>query len=356
MINLWPVPDVPDANAGTDKTTCVHFPVFSSNEVHSNYVDCVCFHGDMILSKAAASGQIESKSNHILLWKIDGFSSADPIPDDPPMAKPGLYTRSAFGGRFQRLLTFDMPNSATMYMRFSLFAGPHHHPMLAMGSEKSKVSFWDLQALEDGRRPTSSSHDPTHKLLQSRGGLHQRRGSARRTASFDGKEEDFDASFETAAEDNELSDESDGTNETGTTPSAAGPPTRGGRGGSLRGRGGRGGGRRSTQKTHESRYDVSDPFRSLAPHHTITVPKYNFTIRQMAWSNCGGWCVAGGQLGIICVFRRWAGSDRRPPPAPVYQTVERGEDGGGDVHDVDAAEFMGNGVHENVTAGAEDGY
>lgn len=60
------------------------------------------------------------------------------------------YTRSAFGGRFQRLLTFDMVNAEPFYMRFGLYDRPHHRPMLVMGNIKARFSFWDLQKLEEG--------------------------------------------------------------------------------------------------------------------------------------------------------------------------------------------------------------
>lgn len=66
------------------------------------------------------------------------------------MPGPGVFTRSAFGGRFQRLLTFEMPYTSIFYMRFSLFDRPGFHPMLVMGNQKSRFSFWDLQRLEEG--------------------------------------------------------------------------------------------------------------------------------------------------------------------------------------------------------------
>lgn len=66
------------------------------------------------------------------------------------MPAQGRHTRSAFGGRFQRLLTFDMMHVDPFYMRFSLFDMPGHRPILAMANMKARYSFWDLQSLEEG--------------------------------------------------------------------------------------------------------------------------------------------------------------------------------------------------------------
>ncbi|KAJ9625127.1 hypothetical protein H2203_005082 [Taxawa tesnikishii (nom. ined.)] len=156
MVNLWSVPQCPDANTGTDKPTTVYYPHFSSTEVHHGYIDCVKFHGDLILSRCSkdqTDGQDEKEQakNYILLWKIDGFSSDDPTPDRPPVPAPGVHTRSAFGKRFQRLLTFDMPYTSQFYIRFSLFDAPGHRPILAMGNLRTRMFFWDLQSLEEAQ-------------------------------------------------------------------------------------------------------------------------------------------------------------------------------------------------------------
>jgi len=80
-------------------------------------------------------------------------SSIDTFSLTPPVPIQGFHTRSAFGGRFQRLLTFELVSAAPFYMRFSLFSQPGHHPILAMGNELSKYSFWDLRRLQDGYTP-----------------------------------------------------------------------------------------------------------------------------------------------------------------------------------------------------------
>lgn len=87
------------------------------------------------------------------------------------------YTRSAFGGRFQRLLTFEMAPATPFYMRFGIFDKPGHHPMLAMGNELSEYSFWDLQRLEEGYEPGGDEGPKSRK---------GKRGKPARETAFSG--------------------------------------------------------------------------------------------------------------------------------------------------------------------------
>jgi hypothetical protein len=150
----WSVPDVPDDNAGKDKPTVVVYPHFASIGMHSDYVDSLRFWGDLVLSKASTGNNINVTRGEIMLWKIDGFFSGDHSPPEPPMPGYGRATRSAFGGGFQRLYTFDMTNVEPFYMRFGLFKEPGYRPVLVMGNIKARFSFWDLQKFEE-RRTTS---------------------------------------------------------------------------------------------------------------------------------------------------------------------------------------------------------
>ena len=153
----WSIPVVPDDNAGKDKPTVVVYPHFASIGMHSDYVDCVRFWGDLILSKASSGNNIKVTKGEIMLWKIDGFYSGDNNPPEPPMPGYGRATRSAFGGGFQRLCTFDMTNVEPFYMRFGLFKGLGHRPMLVMGNVKARFSFWDLQRFEERRMTNKNS-------------------------------------------------------------------------------------------------------------------------------------------------------------------------------------------------------
>jgi len=159
---LWAVPSLQDLERSEDPIfqdfKTVYCPHFYSTEVHDNYIDCLAFYGDLIISRSA-NGNARI-ANEILLWKIDGFDSHAAPSSDPPMPSPGVYTRSSFPhsstsrGGYQRLLTFSMPSTNRFYNRFSLLHAPGMRPILAMGNEVSKFLFWDLQKLEKGYDPS----------------------------------------------------------------------------------------------------------------------------------------------------------------------------------------------------------
>lgn len=79
----------------------------------------------------------------------------------------GHLTRSAFGGTFLRLLTFDMVAIEPFYMRFGLFKRPGQRPMLVMGNIRARYSFWDLQRFEErattGKESTTVTKDEKKK-------------------------------------------------------------------------------------------------------------------------------------------------------------------------------------------------
>lgn len=143
IVNLWVLPDLPDESTGTDKPITLHYPHFSTSMVHSNYIDCLAFHGDYILSKAA-------KESRIVLWAIQNFTSKapPPKPEEAPTTHEWRETRSAFGGSFERLLQFEIKDTEPFFMRFGFFSQPGSHPLLAMGSTAGRVNMWDLMRTE----------------------------------------------------------------------------------------------------------------------------------------------------------------------------------------------------------------
>jgi polycomb protein EED len=264
-IILWAVPDeLRDKHMGTDKPAMIHYPHFSTTEVHTDFVDCVQWYNDLIFSHAA-------REDKIILWKIDEFNSdsAD-VPDAPiptsnavtsrtPVTVPANSasgTRSAWNGRFQRLLQFELPNTTQFYIRFSIFHELGRHPLLVAGNEKSKAFFWDLQRLEKSGTGEDGI-DAQAKLL----GLprHVREGSSSSIAS---------------------SAISAGSNTT----------------------------KAKRKKTKEQPRDqgIANPFLSIKAHKIIEVPKYTaFPFRHFAFSGDGQWTVGVGDSGLINVFHRW---------------------------------------------------
>ncbi|RPA87497.1 WD40 repeat-like protein [Ascobolus immersus RN42] len=156
LINMWIVPDLPDATTGTDNPTIVEYPHFSTAAIHSNYVDCVAFHNDLIISKSAAEFRI-------VLWRITNFSSAlPPLPRSAAPTAPELgETRSAYGGTYERLLQLHIPFTDPFYMQFGLFQKAHMSTLLAMGTTNGLIYFWDLGRFERTGRGVKGVLEPT---------------------------------------------------------------------------------------------------------------------------------------------------------------------------------------------------
>ncbi|KAK9466163.1 WD40-repeat-containing domain protein [Lipomyces arxii] len=146
QVHLWALPNLSNLPMKRDEPMVLFWSHFSTNALHSNYVDSVAFYGDLVLSRAA-------KENKIVLWRIDGFDSslADNLSqaNAPTNHDKQRDTMSAFGEGFTRLLQFSISNTAPWYMRFGKISGHEKYPpLLAMGSDAAKVYIFDFQRLE----------------------------------------------------------------------------------------------------------------------------------------------------------------------------------------------------------------
>ena len=99
----------------------VHFPLFSTRIVHRNYIDCVRWLGQLVLSKSC--------ENAIVLWKPPGMGDDDDggNVDSTPIV----------------LHTFEMNNCEIWYLRFAL---DYFQTVLACGNQAGRVFLWDLEA------------------------------------------------------------------------------------------------------------------------------------------------------------------------------------------------------------------
>lgn len=291
-ICLWAVPSLEELERDHDSETghpdpkIIYYPHFHSTEVHSNYVDSVAFYGDLIISRASKDQTDKARDNTILLWKIDGFDSDSDPPLEPPIPSPGISTRSSFehskqSRGFQRLLTFEMPDTGRFYLRFNLLHTPGMRPILAMGNEKSKFYFWDLQKLEEGY--DASEVTKTKKPRGRKPGV--RKGVGVATTAVNKKNLDRNDQSRLSELRREQSGPSDAA---GSTPDPSST---------------------SVSATPERKYDLSNPFTPLKPHHQIVAntslsATQHFATRQIAWSPDGKWMVAVGDNGMMCMFHR----------------------------------------------------
>jgi polycomb protein EED len=94
----------------TFPTTLCHFPVFSTSDIHRNYVDCCKWFGDFVLSKAC--------DNSIVCWR------------------PGVD-----GGETTVIHKLKVDNCELWFVRFSTDL---EDSVLALGNSNGKIYTWDL--------------------------------------------------------------------------------------------------------------------------------------------------------------------------------------------------------------------
>ncbi|OBT91285.1 hypothetical protein VE02_00285 [Pseudogymnoascus sp. 03VT05] len=283
VVNMWAVPKFPGESTIIEKVETIHYPHFSTSEVHSNKVDCVKFYKDLVLSRG-------HKEGCIVLWQITGFSSSAEIPSTS--AAPTTYdqsakTRSAFfkaprgdktaPRQYQRLLQFAIPQCNQWYMRFGLFSpySSSQHPVLAMCNSASKVHFWDFSRLIKYKKfITSPETEPKPSWLTLKSQIKK-----------SGKSEGIRLLSQTTVDE---SVSSSSVYSFSTESLAAATDIEANRG------------------VWDEKYATGNPWKSLKAHKVESIPRVTTVGRAVAWSDDGGFCVVVGSSGIISVLERWA--------------------------------------------------
>ncbi|KFY29955.1 hypothetical protein V493_02200 [Pseudogymnoascus sp. VKM F-4281 (FW-2241)] len=271
VVNLWAVPKFPGDNTLIEKSEAIHYPHFSTSEVHSNGVDCVKFYKDLVLSSGTEEG-------YIVLWQIAGFSSSAEVL--PPSAAPTTYnqsarTRSAFfkvpegdetaPRQYKRLLQFAVPQSNQWFMRFGLYTpcSSSKHPVLAKCNSTSKVHFWDISRLVDYQKfITSPETVPKPSWL-----------SLKSQTKKVGKS-DWHGLLNQNPVGESVASSSVSSFSTETLASAIDIE--------------------ANRSQWDEKYATGNPWKSLKAHKIESIPRVTTVGRAVAWSNDGDFCVVVG--------------------------------------------------------------
>lgn len=238
------------------------------------------------------------------MWRIEGFSSADPPPpqDIAPTPQnvspntyeePGRLTRSAFvpvispqcPAQFTRIVEFHTPKCGVQFfMRFKLHFVPGQNPVLAFCNAGGEIFFWDFKRLAIYHDIMDAMNDPgrdSAKPLRLPSWLKPVQPRPRTDAMGRVKGVSSDKDSVTSAQTGH-SESSGYKAKDGATEFSA-----------------------ETLESWASRYSLEDPADPLKAHKTES-SSANFVGRQAAWSPGGEWCVIVGSSNTALVLQRWS--------------------------------------------------
>lgn len=269
----------------------------------------VAFFGDLVLSRAC-------HEDIIVLWRIEGFSSDDPIPGPssaPTTSDTERLTRSAFApatiSQYTRLLQFHTPGCGhQFYLRFKLFHQQDKNPVLAFGNAHSEIYFWDLARLTGYHNFLTEMRDSERDAT--RGGAQQQQPvpvhrpgwlqpiKHRKQVGVGGDAVSKLKSNMLAADATGSDRDSVASGRTGsgsidvveTLQHGADLATN------------------YTQETLESwegKYDMTRVEDAIKAHATSKLTIKDFVGRQVAWNATGEWCVVVGSKNLAIVLQRW---------------------------------------------------
>lgn len=123
-----------------------HFPTFSTRDIHRNYVDCVAWYGNFILSKSC--------EDSIVIWRPGKLDN----PTD--LSLPAKYTTDTTCSIME---TFELKDCDIWFLRFSIDSSMKY---LALGTRKGKIFIFDLDSHDHDSKP-SDRQTLSHSKCQS---------------------------------------------------------------------------------------------------------------------------------------------------------------------------------------------
>lgn len=110
-----------------------HFPTFSTRDIHRNYVDCVAFYGNLILSKSC--------ENKIVCWRPGKLESSTDL---------NLPTKYTTDTTCTILENFDVKNCDIWFLRFAIDS---RRKFMALGNSIGKTYIFNLDSHDHQSRP-----------------------------------------------------------------------------------------------------------------------------------------------------------------------------------------------------------
>lgn len=252
----------------------------------------MAFFGDLILSRAC-------HEDSIVLWRIEGFSSDDPVPspaDAPTTYDPNKQTRSYYTpilsperpAHFTRLLQFHTPDCGVQFfMRFRIFHAPGKHPILAFANAKSRTFFWDMsrflaysqyiKELENAQ--ASKDVPPPQKPYWLPVKKEKKPDTAAAKLRISGVDKE---SMVSASPDPESVTSLGQHNQ-------------------------------KTLSEWAEMYETTNLHRLIKPHKSVAVDG-TFVGRQVSWSPGGEWCVVVGNNNRALIYQRWVKDNKISTP------------------------------------------
>ncbi|KAI1286807.1 Polycomb protein eed-A [Halotydeus destructor] len=109
------------------KTARCQIPSFTTRDIHRNYVDCVRWYGNFVMSKSC--------ENTITLWK------PGKLDDERDISLPTARYSSDIGNNTTVIHQFQLEDNDIWFMRFSM---SQRQTVMALGNMKGKTYVWDL--------------------------------------------------------------------------------------------------------------------------------------------------------------------------------------------------------------------